>query len=56
MSKIQDDADEIIKASKTQMPEVLACQKEHGNAITFYKGVEGNIWGFEDRFKKTIKR
>ena len=56
MSKIQDDADEIIKASQTQMQEVMKEQDEHGAAITFYKGMEGNVWGYEDRFKKTIKR
>ena len=56
MASIQDDADAIMKAAEKDMPLVMEDQKEHGMAITFYKGTEGNIWGYEDRYKKTIKR
>ena len=55
MGSIQDDADNIIKY-RDQMKDVMKEQKEHGQAITFYKGTDGNIWGYEDKYKITLPR
>ena len=55
MGSIQDDADLIVKY-RHQLKEVEKEQKEHGKAITFYKGMTGNVWGYEDKYKKTIPR
>ena len=54
-SKIQHEADMIIKAAKTDMAQVIVEQPQHGPALSFYKGAEANIWTYDDKFKKTIE-
>ncbi len=41
-TKIQKEADQIMKAAQTQMNEVMAEQEEHGLAFRYYKDSMGH--------------
>ncbi len=54
-TKIQKEADQIMKAAQTQMNEVMAEQEEHGLAFRYYKDSMGHTWIYEDGFRKFFR-
>ncbi len=54
-TRIQKEADQIMKAAQTQMNEVIAEQEEHGLALRYYKDSMGHTWIYEDGFRKFFR-
>ena len=55
-SRIQQDVDQTVKHIKHDMAEVVVEEPQHGKPITFYHGEDGNVWGYDDGYKKKVDR
>jgi hypothetical protein len=55
-SRIQREADQIIRAAKTDFKDILKDIPKHGQIMTYRESKGINIWKFEDGFIRKIPK